>query len=374
MERAADIGRLELRPSPTADARRRGGARSNSGEGARAWPFALVALALISAAAVFAGWMPLRASIVTVFLFAGPHNWFELRYFLARLPARLGRSRNFFVVALAGIASLLAAYAALPLLAEAWMWGDGAWTLAVGVWNSLLVLWLAALVWMRGRQSSRRDWSWSFAAAFALIALNWLAPHVFSLALVYLHPLVALWFLERHLRRTRPVAWRRAYHVCLATLPLFVGLLWWQLANAPALAAGQDVLALRITRHAGADVLRNTSSHLLVATHVFLETIHYSVWLLALPLVGGLGDGLKGGLKGGLKARSAPWRFESLPLVRHPRRGWPRLIRTLLVAAAACVVLLWLAFLADYPTTRDLYFTLAMAHVLAEAPFLLRML
>ncbi|HEV7904174.1 MAG TPA: hypothetical protein VGO96_10060 [Pyrinomonadaceae bacterium] len=368
MERAADIGQLELHPAATGARRRDSGDDSSSRDGARAWPFALVALALISASAIFAGWMPLRASIVTVFLFAGPHNWFELRYFLARLPARLGRSRNFFILAGAGIATLLATYAAIPLLGEAWLWSDDAWTLAVGVWNSLLISWLAALVWMRGRQSARRDWSWSFAAALALIGVNWLAPQMFSLALVYLHPLVALWFLERHLRRTRPVAWRRAYHLCLATLPLFVGLLWWQLASAPALAAtGQDALALRITRHAGSEILRNTSSHLLVATHVFLETIHYSVWLLALPLVGGL----KGGFKAG---EGAPWRFESLPLVRHPRRGWPRLIRTVLVASAACVVLLWLAFLADYPTTRDLYFTLAMAHVLAEAPFLLRML
>jgi hypothetical protein len=373
VERAADIGRLELRhaAATATDARRRGsGERSSrSSDDARAWPFALVALALISAAAIFAGWMPLRASIVTVFLFAGPHNWFELRYFLARLPARLGRSRNFFVVAFAGIATLLASYAAMPLLAEAWMWSGDAWTLGVGVWNSLLILWLATLVWMRGRQSSRRDWSWSFAAAFALISVNWLAPQMFSLSLVYLHPLVALWFLDRHLRRTRPAAWRRAYRLCLATLPLFVALLWWQLADAPALAVGQDALSLRITRHAGSEILRNTSSHLLVATHVFLETIHYSVWLLALPLVGGL-RGLKDGHKGG----GAPWRFESLPLVSHPRRGWPRLIRTLLVASAVCVVLLWLAFLADYSTTRDLYFTLAMAHVLAEAPFLLRML
>ena len=362
MERAAGIGGLELR-------RTTGARRARGGGDARAWPFALGALALVSAAAVFAGWMPLRASIVTVFLFAGPHNWFELRYFLARLPARLGRSRNFFIVACAGIVSLLAAYAALPLLAEAWLWSDGAWTLAVGVWNSLLILWLAALVWMRGRQSSRRDWSWSFAAACALIGVNWLAPQMFSLSLVYLHPLVALWFLDRQLRRTAHArAWRRAYHVCLATLPLLVGLLWWQLADAPALAAGQDALSLRITRHAGSEILRNTSSHLLVATHVFLETIHYSVWLLALPLV----SGLKGRLKGG----GAEWRFESLPLLRrHPHgRVWPRLIRMLLVASAACVVLLWLAFLADYPTTRDLYFTLAMAHVLAEAPFLLRML
>lgn len=362
MERAADIGGLELRRAATAAAGARHGTGDGSGSGAAsALPFALVALGLFAASAIFAGWMPLRASIVTVFLFAGPHNWFELRYFLARLPARLGRSQNFFIVAFAGIASLLAAYAAMPMIAEAWMWGHGAWTLAVGVWNSALVLWLAALVWMRGRQSSRRDWSWSFGAAFALIALNWLSPQMFSLGLVYLHPLVALWFLERHLRRTRPAAWRRAYHLCLATLPLFVGLLWWQLASAPALDA-QDALGSRITRHAGAEILQNTSSHLLVATHVFLETIHYSVWLLALPLVGGL------------KRGGAPWRFASLPLVRHPRHGWPRLIRTLLVVSAVCVVLLWLAFLADYSTTRDLYFTLAMAHVLAEAPFLLRML
>jgi hypothetical protein len=217
LERAADIGSVELRAAAGA-ARGRGRSDGSRSRGASATTFALVALALVSASAIFAGWMPLRASIVTVFLFAGPHNWFELRYFLARLPARLGRSRSFFVVAFTGIASLLAAYALLPTLARVWLWNDGAWTLAVGVWNSLLVLWLAALVWMRGRQSARRDWSWSFAAACALIAVNWLAPHLFSLSLVYLHPLVALWFLDRVLRRdARAAHWRRAYHLC-ATL------------------------------------------------------------------------------------------------------------------------------------------------------------
>ncbi|MDX6271222.1 MAG: hypothetical protein QOD28_2445 [Acidobacteriota bacterium] len=363
MERAADIGRFELRAGASSSSR---GASSGAGRGASA--FTLVWLAVVAASALFAGWMPLRFSIITVFLFAGPHNWFELRYFIARLPARLGRSRNFFYAAFAGVAFLLAAYAALPLLAHAFLWGGGAWTMATGVWNSLLVLWLAVLVWMRGRQSSRRDWSWSFAVAFALVGVNWLAPQMFSLALVYLHPLVALWFLDRQLRRTRP-HWRRAYHLCLAALPLCVGLLWWQLSDAPALVAatgGGDALALRITRHAGSEILQGVSSHLLVSTHVFLETIHYGVWLLALPLVGVRRGGSSGG--------DAPWRVETLPLARHTRRGWPRVIRALLVAAAVCVVVLWLAFLADYPTTRDLYFTLAMAHVLAEAPFLLRML
>jgi hypothetical protein len=46
----------------------------------------------------------------------------------------------------------------------------------------------------------------------------------------------------------------------------------------------------------------------------------------------------------------------------------------MLVLSALVVVALWFAFSVDYGTTRDIYFTVAMAHVLAEAPFLLKML
>ena len=59
----------------------------------------------------------------------------------------------------------------------------------------MLLLWIAALVWLRGKQRAERDWAWAWAAAVALSGLNWLAPEMFSLAIVYLHPLVALWFL-----------------------------------------------------------------------------------------------------------------------------------------------------------------------------------
>ena len=38
------------------------------------------------------------------------------------------------------------------------------------------------------------------------------------------------------------------------------------------------------------------------------------------------------------------------------------------------ILLLWGAFLTNYPATRDIYFTVAMLHVLAEVPFLLRLL
>src|SRR5690242_15047606 len=76
--------------------------------GGRVFPSAIVGFLLT--AAVFASWLPLQVSIVTVFLFAGPHNWFELRYFLMRLPARFGRSRKFFVTAFAGLGILTVTY------------------------------------------------------------------------------------------------------------------------------------------------------------------------------------------------------------------------------------------------------------------------
>src|SRR5437660_10562698 len=72
--------------------------------------FVAVVLACACLSALMASWLPLQFSVVTVFLFAGPHNWFELRYFVMRLPARFGRSRNFFAVSCAGIAVLTVTY------------------------------------------------------------------------------------------------------------------------------------------------------------------------------------------------------------------------------------------------------------------------
>ena len=45
-----------------------------------------------------------------------------------------------------------------------------------------------------------------------------------------------------------------------------------------------------------------------------------------------------------------------------------------LLLSLFAVAVLWLGFSVDYATTRDIYFTVAIAHVLAEAPFLLRMI
>ncbi|HEV2829078.1 MAG TPA: hypothetical protein VGW76_15890, partial [Pyrinomonadaceae bacterium] len=71
--------------------------------------------------------------------------------------------------------------------------------------------------------------------------------------------------------------------------------------------------------------------------------------------------------------RDRIWNARAIPVARHPR-GFPRLIATTLALGVFLVVVLWFGFSLDYTTTRDVYFTLAIAHVLAEAPFLLRML
>jgi hypothetical protein len=352
-------GARVLNPSggarPPGDKASADGVTAKAGGATSARGFAAACLCVLAASAALAGWAPLGLSVATVFLFAGPHNWAELRFFITRLPARLGRSRLFFATAAAGVVGLTMTYAAFSLAPGGTAWGEDRWYLTLAVWNTVAVAWVVALVVVRGRTSPRRRWEWALPLGCALVGLNWLAPQAFALALVYAHPLVALWFLDRQLRRTRRV-WSRAYRACLALLPFAMALLWWRLASAPALVDDGEV-AFRIVQHAGAGLLTGVSTHLLVSTHVFLETLHYGVWLVGVPLAAGTG--------------LLPWRADSVPLVRH-RRGWPRLIRALLAAGAFAVALLWVCFLADYATTRDVYFTVAMAHVLAEVPFLLR--
>jgi hypothetical protein len=209
---------------------------------------------------------------------------------------------------------------------------------------------------MRGRQKAQRDWFWVLPVAFLLCSLNWLSPELFSLAIVYVHPLVALWFLDRHLRRAKP-EWQRTYRRCLMFLPLLLGLMLWQLSQTTSLR-DDNGLFWRITQHAGAELLPNVSSHMLVSTHVFLELLHYGVWIVALPLIGATG---------------AIWSFKSIPIARHSH-GFPKLVAAFLICGLFVVLLLWFGFSANYSLTRDIYFTVAMAHVLAEAPFLLRMI
>ncbi|MBC8032069.1 MAG: hypothetical protein H7Z16_18440 [Pyrinomonadaceae bacterium] len=340
------------------------------GSGVAVFASALIACAAFSA--LMASWLPLQGSIVTVFLFAGPHNWFEFRYFLMRLPLKLGKSRTFFLTAFVGIALLTLGYVSLPLLYNFTAPTPGAWTSVLATWNTLLLLWIGLLVWLRGKHRQRRDWSWAIPVALGLSALNWLQPELFSLAIVYMHPLVALWFLDRHLRTTRP-EWLPAYHRCLCLLPLLlVGIVWAQ-ARTPELA-DDNGLFWRITQHAGAELLPNIPSRVLVSVHLFLEMLHYGVWIIALPLIAPLTrSAMDEGSEATGKRRDLIWNVRSVPLARHSR-GFPKLVGVALGLGICAVMVLWVGFSMDYATTRDLYFTVAIAHVVAEAPFLLKML
>ena len=320
--------------------------------------FSGIVVVCVLAAAAFASWLPLQVSIVTLFVFAGPHNWFELRYFLMRLPVRFGRSRNFFLTAFAGLGVLTLTYVSLPFLYNAALWSEEAWSVVIASWNTALLVWIALLVWLRSRQKRSANWTWTIPVALTLCSLNWLGPELFSLAIVYVHPLIALWFLDRHLRRTRP-AWSRAYRRCLGLLPLVLIAMIWQLSRTSPLA-DDNGLFWRITQHSGASLLPQVSSHMLVSVHLFLEMLHYGVWILALPLIGRI-------------ASARFWEVRTVPIARHPK-GFPRIVAGALIVAVVVVGVLWFGFSIDYATTRDVYFTVAIAHVLAEAPFLLRML
>jgi hypothetical protein len=313
-------------------------------------------LGLTAIAAALAGWAPIGFSIVTVFLFAGPHNWLEARYFLTRLPARWGKLWPFFTLGFGGVGLLTVAFAAIPWLSALAENDAGIVHGLVAGWLTVLAVWVAGLALMRSRQNPRRDWGWVPALGFGVIAMAWAAPWHVALAIVYLHPLMALWLLDRELKRTRPT-WRPAYHLCLASIPAILGLLWWRLRSAPPLP-GDSELMQAITGHAGAEILIGVSSHFLVAAHTFLEMVHYGVWVVAIPVIG---------------VRIAPWQLTNVPLARRSG-AWRRGVVIALLAGVGVMLALWAAFLADYPTTRHIYFTVAMLHVLAEVPFLLRAL
>src|ERR1044072_2208595 len=116
-------------------------------------------------AAAFASGLPLQVSIVTLFLFAGPHNWFELRYFLMRLPVRFGRSRNFFLTAFAGLGVLTLTYVWLPFIYTAALLSEESWSVVIASWNTALLVWVASLVWLRSRQKRDANWTWTIPLA-----------------------------------------------------------------------------------------------------------------------------------------------------------------------------------------------------------------
>lgn len=299
----------------------------------RAWYAALLAASVCALGA------PVASGIAAVALCAGPHNAVVLRYALARLPARPGPLASYVALGAGGAALLAAGYAALALAARSLPDGALPIRFALSTWLSLVVTWIAALAWLRAHQAPRR--AWGDAAPLAVLALGacWHEPAYASLALVYLHPIVALAVLDRELARTRR-ADLPAYRRSLGLLALSAALV------ALAHAAAPDGGAL--ARHAGAPLFPGLPPLSLVGVHTLLELAHYAVWLIAIPRLA-LGP---------------------IPLERRARHA----VRFALTLGGAMVVALWVGFALDAVLTRDIYFVLATGHVLAEVPLLLRLL
>lgn len=327
--------------------------KDDSGHVAGMKQFGLLLCVVLSAAAI-AGSLPIQCSIVAVFLFAGPHNWFEARYFLTRLPPRWGKLRTYFSLGIGGVMLLSSSYIVLVFTASRWeLWG---WRLAYSVWGTCLVAWVVGLVMIRREQNPRREWPMTLPVGLVCISLLWAAPQYFNLLIVYLHPLIGLWILDSELSRHHP-EWRTPYRICLCLLPVVVTALGWQLAGT-VLSGADSQIAASIQKQAGSSVFPAQSASFLVAIHAFLELLHYGVWLVAIPLVA-IGE--------------APWRIRNILLVRRSP-VWLRWIGLFLVLSAVGVTLLWAGFVVDYAWMRDVYFTIAILHVLAEVPFLLRLL
>ena len=287
------------------------------------WP--MLVAAFIGGAAVLAAFFPAAISVAAVFVFAGPHNWFEARYFAARMPVRWTGQRGFFVAALAGIAGLSATFSVIPVDRS--------------LWHAALVCWLLCLV----QFSRRRMTAVQLASGLAWIAFACLFPEYADLALVYLHPVAALWFVHRQVAKSRP-EWMPQVRTMAAALPLLA------LFIIAARAGQPSINALQFASFAP---LANSSA--LVALHAFLELLHYGAWVVLLPMIG---------------LATSPWDLRTIPLVRH-RLGWPKAVSAVLAAGAVLVLLLWVLFLLDFSTTRSIYFSVAIVHVLAEVPFLL---
>ncbi len=313
-------------------------------------PLAVGFAALAVGAAVLAGGFPVGLSVAVVFLFAGPHNWLEARYILGRLPARTGKLLPFFAVSFLGIVGLTASFAGMY-----WAAASDYYPEVLAGWCTLLVLWVATLVQMRANTAPKFDAGWVWAAAFAVLAGVWMWPFALPAILVYAHPLVALVLLDRELYRSHR-SWRPAYRWAVLAVPALLLVLFWKLHDAPDLPE-TDPLTEAICRHADSGFLTGLSTHFLVAAHTFLETVHYGVWVLLIPLIG---------------LRSKPWELKAIPAARR-NRTWAGGVAVVLLFGLFVVAVLWAAFLTDYGTTRTIYFTVAFLHVLAEVPFLLRM-
>ena len=114
---------------------------------------------------------------------------------LTRMPAKWGKLRPYFLCGLVGVPVLTILAAAMPHVMRGIDASSHGWLTAIAVLTTLMILWIGTLVQLRSQHNPRRDWPWTWPVCLVLIGLNWVWPLSWSIALVYVHPFVALWFL-----------------------------------------------------------------------------------------------------------------------------------------------------------------------------------
>lgn len=310
--------------------------------------------AFILLSAILAGWAPFELTITSVFLFAGLHNWIELRYFLSKLPSRLGPLKSYFSVAISGIVFLAAWHIAmLTVPAFTQIEGRGLFAM-IGAWNTVLLGWLGALVLLRGTQKPKRNFKLALAIGCVAIALSWCGPAWLLLGLVYAHPLIGMWILDNELKR-KP-HWRKWYRFALLALPPLAVMIFLQ-ASSLMPSCRNEALLWQLYVQSGGTFLEFAPPSSLVAVHAFLELLHYGVWLVAIPLA----------------TMITTTGIRALPIQRVSGAANVAVLACTAVASLA-VVALWTGFSIDYVAARQFYFSIAIIHMLAEIPFLIRLL
>lgn len=315
--------------------------------------FGLSSMLFVLISGIVAGIAPIAFSVTTVFLFAAPHNWMELRYCLSRLPSKVGPLKTFFVLSSIGLTLLFLSYVALVVSARTGMLTASSGMTLLSLWNMGLIGWCVALA--LAKWPAVRARSIAIACGAVLLALSLSNPRWFSLLLVYAHPLVGLLMLDRELVRSRR-SWLAAYRWSLCSVPFVVSGLVLYLAPSASIAESTQ-LDTQIIRHAGGSILPDVSSHLLVSVHTFLEMLHYGAWCLAIPLA----------------ARMSFRNTAEKVAVLRNRPLAKKFACALLALSSLAVCSFWTAFSFNYAFTRDFYFILAMVHVLGEIPLLMWM-
>lgn len=281
---------------------------------------------------------PVLVATFSVGFLAGPHNLMEARYLLSRLPSRAGKLKSYFWLSAVGIVLLGFSSLTLPVFSE---------LTAYRLWNTALIVWVAALAALRRQENPRREWPWLEPAALMLVGAMWAYPSFFTLILVLGHPVLALVILGRELHAFRRPE-LRVYYQVMAAVPVGLAVLWAGLSLQEPMT-GEQIRSF-FTLTAGSPVF--------LATHTYLELLHYAVWIGVLPWLAGI------------------TRREKLELFPALRKSARRLLaaRAILLCGLLVTAMFWWGFSLDFETTRDFYFRLAIFHVLVEFPFLLRLL